>query len=161
MVPTSVDEVVADALADCKPVLDAEKVQVEVCVPSTLPPVTADKAALSRAIQNLIVNSVKYSNGEKWIRVAAENGAGSVKISVEDRGIGISKGDLRSIFEPFFRSRSVVDAQIHGNGLGLSVVRQIVEAHGGTVSAVSKEKAGSTFTIKLPVEMGPNADIVG
>jgi signal transduction histidine kinase len=159
--PTSVEKVVADALADCKPVLDADNVQIETSVPSTLPRITADKAALSRAIQNLIVNSVKYSNGEKWVRVTAENGSGSVRISVEDRGIGISKGDLRSIFEPFFRSRSVVDAQIHGNGLGLSVVRQIVEAHGGTVSAVSKENFGSTFTIKLPVEKGTNADIVG
>jgi signal transduction histidine kinase len=112
--------------------------------------ISADKTALSSAIQNLIANSVKYSNGSKWLRVSAINGGGSVKISVEDKGIGISSDELRRIFEPFYRAKEVVDAQISGNGLGLNLVKKVVEAHGGNVSAISKPGKGSTFTIELP-----------
>ncbi|HEX2639170.1 MAG TPA: sensor histidine kinase, partial [Pyrinomonadaceae bacterium] len=61
-----------------------------------------------------------------------------------------SPRDLRHIFEPFYRSKEVVDSQIHGNGLGLSVVKQIAEAHNGKVSATSEPGKGSTFTIELP-----------
>jgi signal transduction histidine kinase len=73
-----------------------------------------------------------------------------VRITVEDRGLGIANGDLKQIFEPFFRAKAVVDAQIHGNGLGLAVVKQIAEAHGGRVFAESEPQKGSKFTIELP-----------
>ena len=147
---TTVSDVVASALNECRPLLDEKGVRVETNISSSLPPINADHAAISQAIQNLIVNSVKYGNGEKWLSVAAENGGGRVKISVEDHGIGISKSDLKQIFEPFYRSREVVDAQIHGNGLGLSLVKQIAEAHGGRVAATSEVGKGSKFTIEVP-----------
>ena len=146
----SVSAVVENALAECRPLIDEKSIAVETKIPDSLPLINGDKNALSQAVQNLIVNSVKYSNGNAWLRVSAANGDGNVKISVEDRGIGISKSDLRQIFQPFFRSKSVVDAQIHGNGLGLSLVKQTVEAHGGRVFASSEPGKGSKFTIELP-----------
>jgi signal transduction histidine kinase len=94
---------------------------------------------------------VKYRNGNNWLQVSAKNGDGAVKISVEDRGVGMSKSDLRKIFEPFYRSKDVVDAQIHGNGLGLAIVKQIAEAHGGRVTAESELGMGTKFTIEIPV----------
>jgi signal transduction histidine kinase len=143
-------EIVNSAVNECRPLLSDQNIDLESDIDNTLPEIDADPDALGRAIQNLIANSVKYNNGDRWIRVSACNGGQTVKISVEDRGIGISKSDLRQIFEPFFRSKEVVDAQIHGNGLGLAVVRQIAEAHGGRVLAESEPGKGSKFTIEIP-----------
>lgn len=148
--PVEVTDVVNDALSECGPLIESEGFTVDTDLNPDLPTISADKAALSSAIQNLIANSVKYSNGMSWIKISAANGGGRVKIVVEDKGIGISAGDLRQIFEPFYRSKHVVDAQISGNGLGLNLVKKIVEAHGGNVSVESTVGAGSKFTIELP-----------
>lgn len=147
---TSVDEIVKNALDECRPLIEQNNVAVETALSSTLPSINADKTALSQAIQNLIANSIKYNSGDAWLRISAENGNGKVKISVEDRGIGIANKDIRLIFEPFYRSKEVVDAQIHGNGLGLSLVKQIAEAHNGRVFVSSEIRKGSKFTIELP-----------
>lgn len=146
----SVDEIIADAIAECAPMLKDKGFTIEKDIANDLPSVSGDKEALSRSLQNLIANSIKYGNGEKWLKVSASNGGDIVKIAVEDRGLGIANNDLRKIFEPFYRSKSVVDAQIHGNGLGLSIVKQIVEGHGGKVSAESELGKGSRFVIELP-----------
>ncbi|MEO8648499.1 MAG: HAMP domain-containing sensor histidine kinase, partial [Acidobacteriota bacterium] len=143
--PLAVAELVDDAIDECSHLLESEGFTVERDVQLGLPSVKGDRDAISRAIKNLLVNSIKYSNGSKWLRVSVTNGNRKVKISVEDKGIGISAADLRQIFEPFFRSRSVVDAQIHGNGLGLSLVKQITDAHSGKVSAESNLGKGSKF----------------
>jgi signal transduction histidine kinase len=135
--------------------MEEKQVDLEMNVSDTLPPITADTVALSQAVQNLIANSIKYSNGSPWLRLSAENGGGNIRITVEDRGIGISRADQKQMFEPFYRSRAVVDAQIHGNGLGLSLVRQIVAAHKGKISVESKIGKGSRFTILLPLSEPP------
>ncbi len=149
-VETNLSDVVEDALSECRSLLEGKEIKVDTNISDSIQPIQADRAALSGAIQNLIVNSVKYGNGAKWLKVSAENGGGKIKISVEDRGIGISKSDLKQIFEPFYRSQAVVNAQIHGNGLGLSLVKQVAEAHGGKVKATSELKIGSQFTIEIP-----------
>lgn len=144
-------EIVDSALGECRPLLDDQNIELEADIDTDLPEIDADPEALSRAIQNLVANSAKYNNGSRWMRICAYNGNDKVKISVEDRGIGIAKSELRKIFEPFYRSKEVVDAQIHGNGLGLALVKQIAEAHGGRVTAESELGKGSKFTIELPV----------
>jgi len=152
---TDLREVVNHALNECRPLIDSGGFTIETDLQSDLPSLSADKVALSSAIQNLIANSMKYANGSKRIKITAKNGGGRVKIAVEDRGIGIGASDLRQIFEPFYRSKEVVDAQISGNGLGLNLVKKIVEAHDGKISVESTPGVGSTFTIDLP-QQNPN-----
>lgn len=148
----NIEKIIASALAECQALIDEKGFTIETDVAENLPAVKADAAALSGALQNLIGNSLKYSNGEKWLKISARNGGGKVKITVEDKGIGIASADLKHIFEPFYRAKAVVDEQIHGNGLGLSLVKETVEAHGGAISAESEVGQGSRFTIELPLE---------
>jgi signal transduction histidine kinase len=145
---TNAAEVAGDALEECMPMLSEKEFKVDTDISPDLP-VTADREALSGAIQNLLQNSAKYCNGTKWLRLSASRSDGKVLISVEDKGIGIPRSDMRQIFEPFYRSKQVVDSQIHGSGLGLSLVKQIAEAHGGRVYAESEVGKGSKFTIEL------------
>lgn len=147
---TSVSQIIENALAQCQVLIDEKGVFVEKEFAENLPKISADENALSRAVQNLIVNAVKYGNGNNWLKISARAGDGRIEISVEDKGIGIAKKDLAKIFAPFFRAKEVADAQIHGSGLGLSLVRQTIEAHGGEISAKSEIGRGSRFTIYLP-----------
>ncbi len=147
---TDVASIIEAAIAECGPMLEEKGFQVERSIDKDLPKINADADALSTALQNLISNSVKYGNGSHSICVKATNGNGKIKLSVEDQGIGIAVDDLKHIFEPFYRAKDVVDAQIHGNGLGLAVVKEIAEAHGGTVRARSEAGKGSEFTMEIP-----------
>lgn len=140
-------DIVENALLECESLLKDFTVETE--IEENLPSIIADQNALGQAFQNLITNSIKYSNVTKFIKISAKNGNGRIQISVEDKGIGIEKADLKHIFEPFFRAKSVVDEQIHGNGLGLSLVKETVEKHNGKISVESEIGKGSKFTIEL------------
>ena len=74
-----------------------------------------------------------------------------LRIAVSDRGIGIDPEDLPRVFEPFFRGRRAVESQVRGSGVGLSVVRKIIDAHEGTVAIAAREGGGTVVTIELPV----------
>jgi two-component system, OmpR family, sensor histidine kinase SenX3 len=119
--------------------------------PSGVQRVVGDPVALRSAIQNLISNAIKYGGDARWVRVSAKSLTHKMtRITVEDRGLGIASEDRKHIFEPFYRGREAVSRQIQGSGLGLHLVRRIIEAHGGSVSVHSEPGKGSTFTIDLP-----------
>ena len=150
---TDVRKIIETAIAECQPLLRAKDFTIEENIAENLPHISADANALSHALQNLIINAVKYSNNDRQLNLSVRNGGREIKITVADKGIGIEKREIGQIFKPFYRSKSVVDAQIHGNGLGLSLVKQTVEAHGGKISVESEIGKGSRFIIHLPLNI--------
>lgn len=123
-------------------------------VPDALPPVLADHDALDRVLKNLLSNAIKYSPGGGVVRiqagVAAEN-AERVELTVEDQGIGIPAEALPFIFEKYSRVPHPETGHVRGLGLGLALVKSLVEAQRGQVRVESEVGAGSRFTISLPV----------
>lgn len=110
--------------------------------------VEADPEALDRVFSNLLSNAVKYAPDGPDIHVRAWQDAGVVHVSVRDSGIGMDAEDLPRLFEPYFRAQSATG--IAGTGLGLNIVREIVELHGGRITVESEAGKGSTFTVSLP-----------
>lgn len=162
--PTSVSDLIERALAAAQPLAAEGGFEIEKRLAPALPEVMADVPALSRALQNLLSNAMKYSGESRWIGISARsasNGRGAeVQIMIEDKGLGIPAAELPHIFEPFYRGTEVVAAQIHGNGLGLSLVKSIVEAHGGSISVKSSPGRGSSFTVTLPASP-PTTELTG
>ena len=116
-----------------------------------IPPVNVDREAIARSLLNLVNNALKYSKDQKHIAVKLYRSNGSVKLEVQDRGIGIAANEQEKIFEKFYRCGDPLVHDVKGSGLGLSLVRHIVRAHGGDVLVESVPDKGSKFTIALPL----------
>jgi len=114
-------------------------------------PVDADPDAFTRALWNLLDNAVKYSGNAHAILVEVARREGSVAISVRDRGPGIPRSEQKAIFRKFVRGAQARAHGVKGSGIGLAMVRHIVEAHHGVIELLSAAGKGSTFTILLPV----------
>jgi signal transduction histidine kinase len=152
--PVSVDSVVAQATESGLGPL-APGCVLEKRVDPDLPVVLGDATALKQVVQNLLSNAIKYgSEGGNWIGIsAARDDSGAqpmVELRVQDRGPGIPPDEQAHIFEPFFRGRRAKQDQIHGTGLGLNLVKKIVEAHGGTIQVRSEAMKGTDFVVRLP-----------
>jgi signal transduction histidine kinase len=116
-----------------------------------LPEVEVDANAIDRAVANLLDNAVKYSDGDRAIQVRLDRSDDEAVISVTDHGIGIPRDEQEKIFERFHRVSTGLVHDVKGSGLGLSLVRHIAEAHGGSVTVESEVGKGSTFSIHLPL----------
>jgi two-component system sensor histidine kinase KdpD len=123
--------------------------RLELHVEGALPRVDADADALDRVLKNLIGNALKYSPPGSCVRVRARAGDGVVAVDVEDEGPGIPADERARVFEPYYRARDTA-ALGPGTGLGLSVVKSLVEAHGGTVHAEAAPGTGTRMTVILP-----------
>lgn len=112
--------------------------------------VNGDMSHLTRALSNLLGNALKYGGEPPRVTVRAARRANSVEVAVADEGAGLSNSEIPRLFEPFYRGQRASEAQIPGSGLGLALVRRIVESHGGRVSAGNRPEGGALFTIQLP-----------
>ena len=149
--PVAIPAILEDVLSSSASLLEEARIRVDTSVPSGLPPAAGDPEALRRVFQNLLSNAMKYGAAGGWIGVRASCAAGQLHVTVADRGMGIQPAEQARIFEPFYRASEVVDAQVQGAGLGLSLVKRIVDAHGGRIAVKSTPGAGSEFTVSLPI----------
>ena len=155
LAPVELAGIVRRSLEEAEPMLRAAGFAVEKEISPDLPVVVADPGAVSKCVENLVSNAVKYAGEKRWLavraRVAEAERQPEVQISVEDKGIGIPAADLASIFEPFYRVQSSRDGQIRGVGLGLYLVKRLMEGMGGRVSVSSELGHGTFFVLHFPI----------
>ena len=125
--------------------------EVELRVADRLPLIVADGERLRQVVDNLLVNAAKYAQGERAIEIHAGAARGTVTIRIEDRGIGIPAAERELVFEQFHRASNVRERNLPGSGLGLSISRRVVEAHGGSISFDPDRAEGSAVVVRLPI----------
>ena len=113
--------------------------------------VKIDRDAMKLAVNNLLDNAVKFSPENSEVKVTLEKQGEKLLLKIKDDGIGIPKNEQRSIFEKFYRAKDALLHSITGTGLGLTIVKQIVEAHSGTIEVESEVGKGSLFTVRIPL----------
>lgn len=153
--PVDLRTLISDALADCRADLDAAGFTVE-RRDQDLPAVMADGDALRRGLVNLLQNAAKYASEGDRLTITTGRRGGQAEIEILDRGPGIDAADLPHLFEPFRRGGAMAASSIPGSGLGLSLVKSIIEAHGGRIEAQNHRHddgrvAGARFVIHLPL----------
>jgi signal transduction histidine kinase len=148
-VATDIKQVLRKAILTMKYQFEKSKVKFSFRIPKNIPKILADMDALEEVIINLLSNAMKYSGSKKEVKLNVHQKHKELLISVEDKGIGILPQDCEKIFERFYRSQGAY--QVKGMGLGLTLVKHVVEAHGGKIEVRSRVGKGSTFTIRLPL----------
>jgi signal transduction histidine kinase/CheY-like chemotaxis protein len=151
--PVDVAELVSSAVAVLRPSAEAAAVFVDTHVPDDVGAVAGDRSQLDRVLLNLLSNAVKFSprGGRVELVVHPRDSEGNLAIAITDHGMGIPADEQSQLFTRFFRTKEATRRAIQGTGLGLAVVREIVERHGGRVEVQSEPDVGTTMTVRLPV----------
>jgi signal transduction histidine kinase len=140
-------ESVADLLT---PQLKDKKIELAIQVQKDIKPVFVDAGQIQRVFVNLISNAIKFTPADGKITLKASDAGEYIQVDVSDTGIGIAEGDLEKVFEEFYRVDNTINQSLAGTGLGLSLVKHIIEAHKGKIWVKSKVKEGTTFSFTLP-----------
>lgn len=157
--PTDLKEVLTPIIQEAQLIGQTRQITLDF-VADDCSPMQLDKDRLSQVFSNLLSNALKYTpdNGAIHVRMKTvsdcpgvnKNGAGCVRIEVQDTGVGIPANDLAKLFEKFYQAQNTPLVKEKGSGLGLALVKHVTEAHGGKASVTSTVGEGSTFTIELP-----------
>lgn len=148
--PVQPEIILAGVIASEKVVADSRQVQLEARVQGPLPLVMGDERALQQVFTNLIDNAVKFTPPGGKVQIEAQTEGAQLLIKVQDTGIGIPPEDIPNLFTRFFRASNARSREVPGTGIGLYIVKSIVEKMGGQISVASQLEQGTTFSIRLP-----------
>jgi two-component system CheB/CheR fusion protein len=147
--------IVQSAIEVCQPIVDERRHTLSVSLPEEPIWLNADPTRLSQVIENIVINAAKYTAPGGSIQLRAARTAHRLSLSIKDNGRGIPSTMLGSLFDMFVQGPASDSQRNNGLGVGLSVVRRLVELHGGSVRAISDGKTGSEFVVDLPLDPGP------
>ena len=148
-------DVIGDVQTIVGPLLEQRGQRLRLRVAPRLPDVSADGRRLGQVLVNLILNASKFGPASSPIDVAISERDGMVHLAVADRGPGVSAQQAHRLFEPYYRAPSTTGGSKDGIGLGLSIVKSIVEAHNGQVGVENRQRGGARFWFSLPTVGGP------
>lgn len=149
-VSVSLDELLADAVTQVQPFMESKRQRLSVDLPGDIPEVLADPRHIVQVLINLLTNASKYSEAETTIGISCRAEDAQVRVAVTDQGIGIPEEEQRHIFERFYRVPENRETSVVGSGLGLTIVKSLVELHRGRVGVSSLPGSGSVFWFTLP-----------
>lgn len=148
--PVNLAKPVKSYIQEHREFIEKKGFQIQLYIEQELPMVMVDADSFNTIISNIIDNAVKYSNDNKFIDIHLYVKNNKVVLQVKDRGIGMKKKEISQIFNKFYRAEDPLTAETKGHGLGLSIVKNLVELNGGSVEVSSEPGKGSTFSIKFP-----------
>jgi PAS domain S-box-containing protein len=143
--------VIEEAISSVKPQADARQLQIQVKAAGSLPPANTDRQALLQVLLNLLSNAIKFSRVNNVIEIAANAAEDHILVAVKDHGMGIPAADLPHISGRFFRAQNATELEIPGTGIGLYIIREILDALGGNMEIESAENQGTTVSVTLPI----------
>jgi signal transduction histidine kinase len=154
---SSVTTIMSDAVDEIKHMAQEKGVKIQQYIAPNLPPLSCDRQQLQRAFVNLIENAIKFSDNDAMINIRVDHivipsQPSLLQIEIQDEGIGIPEDIQGHIFERFYRGAQPGAEHITGTGLGLSLVKAVVNAHNGNIRVVSQPSEGSTFYVTLPIQ---------
>jgi signal transduction histidine kinase len=148
--PVDLAQLVRMSLADFQPAAAQAGLSLAAELEPDVPGLSGDLMALRRVLDNLVGNALKFTPAGGWVTIRLSRSKEKVKLEVADTGIGIPSDQLDRIFERFYQVDGSMTRKYGGVGLGLALVKSIIEAHGGQVTATSQVGVGTTFTVLLP-----------
>jgi signal transduction histidine kinase len=148
-VPLSLLPVLEESIRAVKPIADKKKVSLLLDAPDRLEKILGDKDALEQVFINLVSNAIKFSPEGSIIKIGVGHSSDHVEVSIEDQGMGIAQDSLTHLFEKFYRAKNVTIAEIPGSGIGLYIVKSIIEELGGNINVKSELNKGTTFIVGL------------
>ncbi len=159
--PGDLSVTVQNVVETARVAMETRAMTIEESYPEDLPPVWHDPDAVAQVVVNLLSNAAKYGQEAGWIGVVVRVRGDEVLVEVTDRGIGIDPSETQAIFEQYYRSNDPAARRKKGTGIGLTIVKYIMEAHGGSVTVRSTHGVGTTFVLHFPIKRPPGLDRQG